>query len=95
VSVGAVGAVGVVAAAVAVVVFRRCPWVWGFGCVGVGGGGPRPYGGVGLRSSPSKVRAIKTIKITPEGEITIFFRNHRGLRLFFIGPISQHKHQQY
>jgi hypothetical protein len=42
-----------------------------------------------------KVRAIKTIKITPEGEITIFFRNHRGLRLFFIGPISQHKHKQY
>jgi hypothetical protein len=27
--------------------------------------------------------------------IDFFFRNHRGLRLFFIGPISQHKHKQY
>jgi hypothetical protein len=42
-----------------------------------------------------KVRAIKTIKITPEGKSSIAINNHRGLRLFFIRPYSQHKHKQY
>jgi hypothetical protein len=42
-----------------------------------------------------KARAIKTTKITPEGKSSIAINNHRGLRLFFIRPYSQHKHKQY